>query len=323
MNETENETGMTMDSPPAGPTGATGAAASPGMRLAAAREAMGLSVEQLAGQLKLAARQIVALETDDHAHLPEAAVVRGFVRAYAKVVKLDPAPLVAMIALDVSGNDPAESVRLKPPARLSELHVGSGARYTALALWAVAGLLLLVVLLGLSQSGLIPATLFQRGEPASAVRPSAPVPARAAMVTTSAPSDDPKSVVIELAALSSPRAAVVPDAAVPVAIAPPAVVAPPVAVVLPKAAPVPDPVPGNSALVLKVRRDCWIEIRRSGGGKPLISRLVKGGSTETFEVSEPMLLIVGKPDAVDATLRGAALELNTVPGRVISRQHIK
>jgi cytoskeleton protein RodZ len=76
----------------------------------AQREAMGWTVEQVADQLKLAVRQVVALEAGDYASLPGPAVVRGFVRAYAKVVKLDAAPLVA--------HDPARHARPRatPPA---------------------------------------------------------------------------------------------------------------------------------------------------------------------------------------------------------------
>ena len=61
----------------------------PGQVLAAQREAMGWSVEQVADQLKLAVRQVIALEAGDYASLPSPAVTRGFVRAYAKLVKLE------------------------------------------------------------------------------------------------------------------------------------------------------------------------------------------------------------------------------------------
>ena len=59
-------------------------AASPGAKLAAGRVALGWTVEQVAAQLKLAPRQIIALEKDDYRALPEAAIVKGFTRAYAK-----------------------------------------------------------------------------------------------------------------------------------------------------------------------------------------------------------------------------------------------
>ncbi|HEX5364423.1 MAG TPA: RodZ domain-containing protein [Gallionella sp.] len=69
----------------------------PGAGLREARERLGLSVADAADQTKLAPRQIEALEADDFAHLPEMAFVRGFVRSYAKILQLDPQPLLAML----------------------------------------------------------------------------------------------------------------------------------------------------------------------------------------------------------------------------------
>ncbi len=74
-------------------------ALSPGAKLAASRNAMGWSIEQVAFQLRLAPRQITSIEMDDYASLPEPAIVRGFIRAYAKLLKLDPGPLVALISM--------------------------------------------------------------------------------------------------------------------------------------------------------------------------------------------------------------------------------
>ncbi|MBC3916877.1 helix-turn-helix domain-containing protein [Undibacterium sp. CY18W] len=75
-------------------------AASPGAKLAAARNALGLSVEQVSAQLKMAPRQINALEKDDYALLPEAAIIRGFIRAYAKLLKLDSAAIIDLFTDD-------------------------------------------------------------------------------------------------------------------------------------------------------------------------------------------------------------------------------
>ncbi|HXU93914.1 MAG TPA: helix-turn-helix transcriptional regulator, partial [Gallionella sp.] len=60
-----------------------------------ARERLGLSVADVAHQIKLAPRQIEALEADDYRHLPEMAFVRGFVRGYAKILHLDAESLLA------------------------------------------------------------------------------------------------------------------------------------------------------------------------------------------------------------------------------------
>ena len=95
----------------------------PGQALAAQREALGWSVEQVADQLKLAVRQVIALEAGDYAALPSPAVTRGFVRAYAKLVKVDPAPLVAQIAMETEPAPDTSAVtanRRPTPASFSE-----------------------------------------------------------------------------------------------------------------------------------------------------------------------------------------------------------
>jgi len=76
-----------------------------GKTLREARVRLGMSVAEVAAQTKFAPRQIEALEAEDYKHLPELAFVRGFVRSYAKILKLDVEPLLANLtqAKAVSG----------------------------------------------------------------------------------------------------------------------------------------------------------------------------------------------------------------------------
>jgi cytoskeleton protein RodZ len=69
----------------------------PGIRLREAREARGLSVADVAGTLKFGVRQIEALEADDFRSLQGATFVRGFVRSYARFLKLPPEPLLDLL----------------------------------------------------------------------------------------------------------------------------------------------------------------------------------------------------------------------------------
>jgi cytoskeleton protein RodZ len=70
-------------------------ATSLGSMLREAREKLGLSVGDVAGQIKFAPRQIEALEAEDFKSLPETAFLRGFVRSYAKILRLDAEQLLA------------------------------------------------------------------------------------------------------------------------------------------------------------------------------------------------------------------------------------
>lgn len=67
---------------------------SPGRALAAARQARGMTVTEVALRLKFAPRKIEALEADRFDALPGPTIVRGMIRGYAKLVGLDPKPLI-------------------------------------------------------------------------------------------------------------------------------------------------------------------------------------------------------------------------------------
>ena len=305
--------------------------ASAGAQLKAQREALGWPVEQVADQLKLAPRQVIALEEGDMAALPNLAVVRGFVRAYAKVVRLDAAPLVAMIEVHPApAQDPAAPVRREISATFSESRFPSMTQRSSnqTPLW-IAGAVAVVVAaaFGAYKLGYVPAsllsshaekeaphadvgpvetTLIKPGQDLTPVQtPSVPL-----ISVPPPPGNDTQTGAPAASAIASAPAAV-PPAAAPAA-ATPAAVTPPAA-----AAAV-----GANALVLKVEQDSWVEIRRPGT-TPLISRMVKAGSTETFDITGPATLVVGKPGVVQATLRGTRLELPTVAGGTISRVSIK
>jgi cytoskeleton protein RodZ len=68
-----------------------------GRMLREARERLGLSVADVADQIKFAPRQIEALEADDFKRLPEAAFLRGFVCSYAKILNMDAQTLLAVL----------------------------------------------------------------------------------------------------------------------------------------------------------------------------------------------------------------------------------
>ncbi|WP_346267576.1 helix-turn-helix domain-containing protein [Janthinobacterium lividum] len=302
----------------------------------AQREALGWPVEQVADQLKLAPRQVIALEEGDMAALPNLAVVRGFVRAYAKVVRLDAAPLVAMIEVHPAPTqqDPAAPVRREISATFSESRFPSMTQRSSnqTPLW-IAGAVAVVVAaaFGAYKLGYVPAgllssqagketahaevgpvetTLIKPGQDLTPVQsPSVP------LISVPPPPGNDTQTGAPAAVASAQAAAVVPPAAVPAPAPAPAATA---AATPPAAA----AAVGANALVLKVEQDSWVEIRRPGS-TPLISRMVKAGSTETFDITGPATLVVGKPGVVQATLRGAKLDLPTVAGGTISRVSIK
>jgi cytoskeleton protein RodZ len=313
----------------------------PGQVLAAQREAMGWTVEQVADQLKLAVRQVVALEAGDYAALPSPAVTRGFVRAYAKLVKVDPAPLVAQIAIDAPPEAAINTAaaRRPSPASFSQAKFPSHGKRSSLPLgWIAAAVVVVAAGAAAWHFGLIRGT--QRAE-TNAAAPAATSGASvdAAQGSSTETLQNPSVPLISVPGASSapaaPTGAVVNVPATTATGAPPATApaapANPVSSQAPAAAAaagVATPAPSTAsatpaaaaanALVLNVREDAWIEVRPAKVGTPMIKRLVKAGSTETLNVDQPLRVIVGNPGAVSASLRGAPVALPLVPGKTYS-----
>jgi cytoskeleton protein RodZ len=72
---------------------------SPGRALAAARAGLNLSLADVSQKIKYGVKQIAAIEADDYAKLPGTTIVRGMIRSYAKLVQLDPKPLLDDLGL--------------------------------------------------------------------------------------------------------------------------------------------------------------------------------------------------------------------------------
>lgn len=68
----------------------------PGAQLAQLREKKGYSREYVAGKLHLRVRLIELLETDSYDQMPEPVFVKGYFRAYAKLLEVSPDPFLAL-----------------------------------------------------------------------------------------------------------------------------------------------------------------------------------------------------------------------------------
>ncbi|WHO38127.1 helix-turn-helix domain-containing protein [Sphingobium sp. AP49] len=77
----------------------------PGAKLRAAREAQGLSVQDIATRTRIAQRQLEAIERDDYAALPGIPYAVGFARAYARAVDLDEVAIAADVRSAVHNTD--------------------------------------------------------------------------------------------------------------------------------------------------------------------------------------------------------------------------
>lgn len=67
---------------------------SPGTQLRQARESTGMSVEDVAAETRMTLPKVRALEEDDYDSLHSDTFIRGYLRTYAKLLKLDPEDLL-------------------------------------------------------------------------------------------------------------------------------------------------------------------------------------------------------------------------------------
>lgn len=113
-----------------------------GTRLREAREASGSSIADVVQVIRFSAHQIEALERDDYASLPGPTSVRGLVRNYAKFLKLDAAPLIALLEPSV----PVPEADVRPPSNMGEAaQPGMAERVPSRLLTAVLGAAVLIV----------------------------------------------------------------------------------------------------------------------------------------------------------------------------------
>ena len=116
-----------------------------GRRLSAAREQWGLSVQEAAQSLNLSVDIIRALEEDAYERLPGSPFAVGYLRAYAKLLKLDHEEIAAGLSLvtDQVQKIPYADVPGKHPAHRPLRSNKRGG-------WFFRTLLIIVVLTGLS-----------------------------------------------------------------------------------------------------------------------------------------------------------------------------
>ncbi len=262
-------------------TAAPAPLSSAGTRLREGRLAAGLSVDAVAQQLKLAPRQVAALEGDDFAALPGRTFVRGFMRNYARLLRLDATALLAALPegdAAPSLDRPSLATTTRTMGELpAELHAKSNA-----ARWAIPLALVAIVAIAAVYEFTRIATPGSRTEAKTApiVAPSGP----------NAPAAAPASE----AGFAASAALNTTETARPDAVA---------AGATPAAA-----TAGNSPLVLVFRGSSWVEIKDAKGAI-LLSTMGFPGATHAVDGVAPLDVVIGNAEAVAVTLRGEAFDL--------------
>jgi len=293
-----------------------------GKALAEAREAQGLTLADVAQQLKFMPRQIESLEAERFELLPGPTIARGMVRTYARFLKIDPEPLLQSMTGRVDAPDatPQLAARFNQPVPFSD----NGRRSTVLYLALSAAVLALA-------GGLLYQWRHERKAPALVASAPAPTPAPKAGAK-SKPPPAPEEKIAE------------PTPPAPEPVAPPPTPKPaPVAQPAPKPAPVKEPVParepaqpkvaaidppapkpaaGPNRLVLRFEQDAWAEVT-DAAGRNLVSSLNLAGTERVVRGAPPFNLVIGNAQHVKVIYNNREIDLQPYVKVEVARFTIK
>ena len=283
-----------------------------GRALSEARQAQGLTVADVAQQLKFMPRQIEALEAERFSSLPGPTIARGMVRSYARLLKLEPEPLLKMMEahLPAPESGPQLGVRRGDPVPAGN----SGRRSTIMYLALSAAVLAIAVAAVYEWRHERPVPAFVAATEAPAPDPSAP--------SVAAP-ESPKAVE-DRPAMRSPAPAtadVSPSEQAPAA-APASASASasqasaakkPVAAEeskqVEKAEKSPKPSAGGSnRLVFRFEEEAWVEVI-DAQGRHLISSLNAAGTERSVRARPPLSLVIGNAQHVRVTYDDREIDL--------------
>jgi cytoskeleton protein RodZ len=266
----------------------------PGVRLAEARQAQNLSAADVARQLKLSVSQVEALEAGRYDQLPGPIFVRGFIRNYARIVKLDPEGLVRT----TGGNLPQAAARPEtPPSREIPFPTTEPVRWpryaaAAAAIFAALGVYEFVF----NDPDRAPQQVAVVAPPstAEATRPPAPVPVQEAREGRSLQSE---AVAAPVVVETAPVASAVVQPTVPRADTPVPVAERPLK-------------PGEKQVRLDFDRESWVEIR-DRNEKVIFSQLNRPGTSQQVVGLPPLSVVVGNAHGVRMTFDDQPVDLES------------
>lgn len=300
----------------------------PGKRLREAREAMGLSREAVAAQLRLQVQLIAALEEDNYDALPSRTFASGYLRSYAKLLEL---PEDSFVPPQTSMSEPPPLV-----AKFSaEKQTTSHDRFARLVTFLVIGAIAIsVVMWWLAQrEGVEPEfmtsepTLVEEGEEPNLalpqVEPQAPAIEPGTTESTSEPGAQP-----EQALATEPAPEVAAEAKEPKTEAESATRSEPVKEIVERKseaetgspAPLTEDMP-QSKLELRYEADSWTEVN-DNAGRQLAYGLIRAGQVLELRGEAPFRVFLGYAPGVAVYYNGELFDHSPFQRRDVARFRI-
>jgi cytoskeleton protein RodZ len=270
----------------------------PGTQLAQARADQRLTHEEVAAKLHLATRQIQALEQDDYTSLPGATYVRGYLKSYALLLGLPPAPILEAHARLTAAPTAPDFSAIAPQREITSRH--HQVRFVTYFMAAI--VIGLAIAWWQGRDTRPPNPLLATHDTGPAVPAADAVPSGVVLA-------EPEKDSVETPASPAPTANVVTASKPPVAqtpAGPTTTVAVPAATPPPSAAtPVAAALPAGPRIhvVLYAEQDSWADIRDARHVK-LLYDTVPAGRTLTLEGVAPLSIFLGNAAGVRLEYNG-------------------
>lgn len=280
-------------------------AAGPGQLLRNAREQLGWTREQVASRIHLRLTLIAAIEADTYDKHTSHTFIRGYLRAYAKLVGIPEETILA--AYDKLGLTPPDNIDMQSFSRRSRQQANDSR--LKVVTWLV-----ILVLIALSIAWWWQSTARRSAgdEALAASEMGTEQTVSVANVTTTVDVADP---VLPVASDAVATELVVSDAAATV---PAVVAATSAALSTETSAAEATPAPADTAatesgkapqLKMSFTADCWLDVK-DANGKTLFSGLKKANDELVLEGPEPLRFIIGAPMAVNLEYQGKSFDMS-------------
>jgi cytoskeleton protein RodZ len=256
------------------------------------RAELGMSHEDVANQLKFAPRLIEALEAGEFDKLPGRTFARGMLRSYAKLLKIDPAPILAQLGVSDAGRahaGPEQAVSLRAPIPFAEGGKHGNLIYTVLTVVILAVVAFYAFEWYQEKGASSKLAFVDAGRPAPQAAAQAPEPA-----ATGADASSGREA--RAATFASAGPAPVPETAARTE-----------EKKTDNAKSVP-PAPGKRRIVMQFEKESWVEIK-GANGKTLLSQLNPAGSEKVIDGDPPFQLTIGNAHSVHVTYNDQPVDL--------------
>jgi len=261
-----------------------------GSLLREARQAQGLHIAALAASIKVAQRKLESLEADRLDELPDATFTRALAHTVCRTLKIDPAPVLALLPQPAGHRLEHVSQGINAPFR-DRPGRHEPKDLTMLAsptVWGPALVVLATAIVYVMPEGWLPVLSVQA--------PAAPASAASATVTVIVPPSDvgdPPSVDTAGSAPALPSAS--------------------------GAAPVSAP---TGPLLLRAKTESWVEVQ-DASAQVLLSRSMQPGETVVLDGVMPLRVKIGNAVGIEVTFRGQPLDLAPSTRDNVARLELK